>query len=83
MRKISNEFLLFFFPKINSPKWRVGLRDSIQALLRATLTGCFTVIIQSLNEGKMVFDWEAVAIAGLTAGFGYVGYAWLNGKEKQ
>lgn len=81
MKKITSGFVLFFFPKINSPKWRVGLRDAIQALLRAVLADCFTFAIQSLEAKEYVFDFNALAITGLTAGLTYISYAWLNGKS--
>lgn len=81
MKKITSGFVLFFFPKINSPKWRVGLRDAIQALLRAVLADCITFAIQSLEAKEYVFDFNALAITGLTAGLTYISYAWLNGKS--
>lgn len=80
MKKITNGFVLFFFPKINTPKWRFGVKDAIQALLRAVLADCFTFAIQSLEAKEYVFDLNALAITALTAGLTYISYAWLNGK---
>jgi len=82
MKKITSGLLLFFFPKINSQKWRIGIRDAVQALMRGILVDCITVAIQSLKAEKMVFDWKAIAIAGLTTALTYITYAWFNGKPK-
>lgn len=80
MKKITSGFVLFFFPKINTPKWRIGVKDAIQALLRAMLADCFTFAIQNLEAKEYVFDLNALLITGLTAGLTYISYAWLNGK---
>lgn len=38
MKKVTNGLLLFLFPKINSPKGRLDLRDTVQGVLRGALT---------------------------------------------
>lgn len=82
MKKITSGFVLFFFPQINTPKWRIGVKDAIQAVLRAVLADCFAVVIQSLQANEIVIDWKALAITGLTAGLTYISYAWLNGRKE-
>lgn len=82
MKKITSGFIIFFFPRINSPKWRVGVKDAIQAILRAILADCFAVVIQSLKANEIVIDWKALLITGLTAGLTYISYAWLNGRKE-
>ena len=81
MKKVTNGFLLFFFPKINSPKGRIDLRDTIQGVLRGALASAIPVIIQSWNAGHLVLDWNAIAMAGITGALGYFGFAGFNGKK--
>ncbi len=81
MKKVTNSFLLILFPKINSPKGQLEFRDTIQALLRSIIGACIPVIFQSLNAGTMVFDWRAIAIAGVTGLLTYLGYGLSNGKK--
>lgn len=81
MKKITNGLLLFFFPKINSPKGRMDLRDTVQGVLRGALTSAIAVVFQSWNAGQFVLDWNTIAIAGITGALGYFGFAVSNGKK--
>ena len=80
-KKVTSGLLLFFFPKINSPKGRIDLRDTIQGVLRGALTSAIAVVFQSLDAGHLVLDWKAIAIAGITGALGYFGFAGFNGKK--
>lgn len=82
MKKITSGFLLFFFPKINTPKWRVGVKDAIQAVLKASLADCITIIIQSLQSEKIVLDWHALSVVFATSALTYILYAWFNGGKQ-
>lgn len=83
MKKVTNGLLLFLFPKINSPKGRVDLRDTIQGVLRGALTSAIAVVFQSWSAGHFVLDWNTIAIAGVTGALGYFGFAVSNGKTNQ
>ena len=80
MKKITNSFVMFFLPSVNSPKWLIGLKDAVQALIRAVGADVCTFLIQSLQEDKLVFDPKALAIVALSAVFTYMSYAWFSGK---
>ena len=60
-----------------SKKFNLNLSDWTRGLLVAVITGPVTIIIQSLNEGTLTFNWKTIATVGLSAGLSYILKNWL------
>ena len=48
------------------------MRDLLKGLVVAVLTSVFTVMMQSLEAGSLVFNWKAIAVTGLASALGYI-----------
>jgi len=55
-----------------STQFTLKLNDLWKGLLVAVLTPVITVIIESLNQGSLTFNWKSIAITALTAGLAYI-----------
>lgn len=60
-----------------SKKFNLNLSDWVRGLLVAVITGPITIIIQSLNEGSLTFNWKTIITVGLSAALSYVVKNWL------
>lgn len=57
---------------ITSTQFTINKRDLIKGLIVAVITPVFTIIIDSLNQNSLSFNWKAIGITALSAGFAYV-----------
>lgn len=46
--------------------------DVFKGLAVAVLTPIFTIIITSVNNGELTFNWKAMGLTGLSAGLAYL-----------
>jgi len=57
---------------ISSKKFRVNLRDFLQALLISVLTPVFVILQNSLDQGQLTFNYKQMAMAALAGGISYL-----------
>lgn len=55
-----------------SKQFSLNGKDLLRGLLVAILSPIFTILIESLNQGSLTFDWKAIAAVGLSAGLAYL-----------
>lgn len=56
----------------SSTRYSLSLNDFWKGLLIAVGSPVITILIQSLNEGSLTFNWKAIATTGLSAGLMYL-----------
>mgnify|MGYP001613218208 CR=1 FL=1 len=61
-----------------SPTGTLDLKDLGKGLLVAVITPVFTILIQSLQEGSLTFNWKAIGATALAAGLAYLMKNWLS-----
>jgi len=61
-----------------SKRFNLKLSDWAKSLIVAMITGPVTVILDSLNEGSLTFDWKKIAIVAISAGLSYILKNWLS-----
>lgn len=57
---ISSEFL-----KLNN-------RDWLKGLVMVVISAVLTIVLEVLQNGSLSFDWNKIAVVGLTAGVAYI-----------
>ena len=67
--------------KHTSEQYTIGWKDGLRSLLIAVVTPVIDVIIQSLNEGSLTFDWKRIAVTGLSAGLAYLAKNYFTPSE--
>lgn len=55
-----------------STQFQVNTYDLLHGLLVAVLTPVFTIVIDSLNEGTLTFDWRKIGATAVAVGLGYL-----------
>ena len=55
-----------------STQFTLKLNDVWKGLLVAVLTPVFTILINSLQEETLTFNWKAIGVTALTSGLAYV-----------
>jgi len=50
----------------------LNTQDFLKGLAVAVISPVFTIIGQSLQAGTLTFDWKAIGITALSAGFAYL-----------
>lgn len=55
-----------------SKQFTISISDVWKGLIVAIITPVLTVIINSLQQGALTFDWKAIGITALTAGIAYI-----------
>ena len=59
----------------SSGPYALDLRDVIKGLIMAVLVPVLTIIMDSINNGSLTFDWKQIGIAAIG---GFVGYLIKN-----
>ena len=72
MKKALEAIILFFFPKVKSPKGKLEARDWVLGLKKAALMPPLTAIYQSLEAGHVVIDFKAMGAMALSGGVLYI-----------
>jgi hypothetical protein len=62
-----------------SKLWTIKLSDWQRGLILAVISMPFTIILQSLQAGSLVFDWKIIITAALAGGFAYLGKNFSTG----
>lgn len=57
---------------VTSQTGTLNLKDFGKGLLMAVLTPVLAIIIQSLNNGTLTFDWKVIGIAAASGGLAYI-----------
>ncbi len=52
--------------------FNLSSKDFLRGLLVAVITAPITIILQSLNEGSLVFDWKSIGAVALAGGLSYI-----------
>lgn len=55
-----------------SGQFSLSTKDLLKGLVVAVITPVFTILIQSLNEGSLTFDWKAIGATALSAALAYL-----------
>lgn len=55
-----------------SKQFSVNLIDITKGLVTSVLTPVFLIMISSLEQGSLTFDWKNIAIVALSAFLGYI-----------
>lgn len=55
-----------------SSQFTLNLRDVIKGLIVSVITPIFTIMMQSINEGSLTFNWKAIWMSSLGAGLAYI-----------
>lgn len=58
--------------KTTSALFNLDRKDLLKGLLIAILSPVFTILIQSLDAGSLVFDWKYIASTALAAALTYI-----------
>jgi hypothetical protein len=61
-----------------STQFNVNWYDLLHGFFVAVLTPVFTIIITSINAGKLVFDWKAIGMVALAGALGYISKNFLT-----
>lgn len=64
-----------------SKQFTLNGRDILKGLLVAIITPVLTIIINSLQQGTLTFDWKAIGITALTAAIAYLVKNFLTPSE--
>ena len=51
---------------------KLNLKDLIKGVIVAALTTVLTIVLGTLEQGSLTFDWKAIGLAALTAGLAYL-----------
>lgn len=62
---------------VTTKKFNLNLSDWVRGLIVAVVTGPITILLDSLNEGSLTFDWKKIGTVALAAGLSYVVKNWL------
>lgn len=82
MKKSKNPIIQFIFPKINSPKGQLELRDYLGGLKRAVLTAIATPLVQGIKSGTIATDWPVIGSAAATAFVTFLIFSKIGGEPK-
>lgn len=55
-----------------SPLFTINLHDVLKGLIMAILTPCLFIIQQTIENGKLTFNWQSIAMAAVAGGVGYI-----------
>ena len=61
-----------FSPGSTSEQWRLNVRDFWKGLATAVLTAPATIILQSVETGHFVFDWQTILKVAIAGGIAYL-----------
>jgi hypothetical protein len=65
--------------KATAPKYSLSQNDFLKGLIIAVGTPVITVLIQTLENGSLTFDWKAIGITALSALLAYLAKQFFNG----
>lgn len=55
-----------------STQFSVNLRDIIKGLIMAVLVPVVTIILNSINQGELTFNWKQILIVAIGGFLGYI-----------
>jgi hypothetical protein len=55
-----------------SGQFNLNWADFAKGLIMAVLTPVVAIIVQSLNNGSLTFDWKVIGIAAASGGLAYI-----------
>lgn len=76
------KLILFFFPRIYSPKGQMDLRDAVLGIGRAGLLSAMSAAIESLNAGSFVFNLKTIGASFLVGVLTYIVYSIKSGTKE-
>lgn len=62
---------------VTTKRFNLNMSDWVRGLLVAVVTGPITIILDSLNQGTLTFNWKMIATVALSAGLSYILKNWL------
>lgn len=61
---------------VTTKRFNLNLSDWVRGLIVAVVTGPITIILDSINQGSLTFDWKKIGLVALAAGLSYVIKNW-------
>lgn len=55
-----------------STQFSLNWKDGLKGLIVAIITPVFTILIDSINQGHLNFNWKAIGVTALAAGLAYI-----------
>ena len=55
-----------------STQFTLNWRDALKGLIVAVITPVFTILIDSINQGHLNFNWKAIGVTALGAALAYL-----------